>query len=742
MNVATHNRKNILGWAILVAPLLGMGISAGAAQTNQVPAITSASGTTFTVGAAGTFLVTATGSPAPTLSQTGTLPTGVSFNAATGVLSGTPATGTGGIYPITFTAENSVTPNATQSFTLTVNERPAFTVPHQATFRVGTASTFTVMATGFPVPAISASGAWPAGVTFNPVTDVLSGTPVPGTGGIYNIALTAQNGAGSAYEIFTVFVDEPAAITSANSAVFATGTPGSFTVTATGFPAPVLSESGTLPAGLTFNASSGLLSGTPTAGTGGTYPITFREHNGIGPDALQSFTLTVNQAPSITTQPASQAVTASQTAAFSVVATGTVPLSYQWRRNGTALSGATSASYTTSATTASDNGAQFTVVISNAAGSITSNAAMLTVNVPPSIAIQPASQTVTAGQTAAFSVVATGTAPLSYQWRKNGTAISGATSSSYTTPATTISDNGAQFTVAVTNAAGSITSNAATLTVNAASVAPSITTQPASRSVTAGQTASFSVSVSGTSPFTYQWNKNGTAINGATSSTYTTPATATSDNGAQFTVMVSNSGGSATSNDATLTVNAGTLLLTVNPTSLSFGNVNLSSSATQSATVTNSGTAGVTISVMSYSGPGFSMSGISSGQILSPGQAATLSVTFSPSVAGSVAGSVTVASNASNSPSSVSLSGSGVQVVSHYVSFSWIPSSSSVVGYQVYSSSVSGGPYTRLTSSAVTLSSYTDSTVQAGNTYYYVVTAVDSSSVESVYSNQVSATIP
>ena len=105
----------------------------------------------------------------------------------------------------------------------------------------------------------------------------------------------------------------------------------------------------------------------------------------------------------------------------------------------------------------------------------------------------------------------------------------------------------------VANSAGTVTSSAAVLTVNAASIAPSITTQPASPTVTAGQTASFSVSVSGTSPFTYQWNKNGTLISGATSSNYTTPATITSDTGAQFTVVVTNSVGSVTSNVAVLT---------------------------------------------------------------------------------------------------------------------------------------------------------------------------------------------
>src|SRR5947208_1483284 len=156
-------------------------------------------------------------------------------------------------------------------------------------------------------------------------------------------------------------------------------------------------------------------------------------------------------------------------ATFTVTATGTAPLSYQWQKNGTAIGAATAASYTTPATTAADNGDQFTVVVSNAAGSVTSTAAVLTVNaalVAPTITTQPASQTVTAGQTATFTVAATGTAPLSYQWQKNGTAIGAAAAASYTTPATTAADNGDQFTVVVSNAAGSVTSTAAVLTVS------------------------------------------------------------------------------------------------------------------------------------------------------------------------------------------------------------------------------------------------------------------------------------
>jgi hypothetical protein len=372
-----------------------------------------------------------------------------------------------------------------------------------------------------------------------------------------------------------------------------------------------------------------------------------------------------NGHPSIATQPTSQTVTIGQNATFTVVATGRGPLSYQWRKNSVAIGGATSSGYTTPATTSADNGAQFTVVVSNALGSTVSSVASLTVSaatLAPSITAQPASQTVTAGQTASFSATATGTAPLSYQWQKNGANIAGATSSSYTTPATTTADSGSTFDVVVNNGAGTATSNTATLTVNAATVAPAITTQPLNQTVTAGQTASFSVTATGTAPLSYQWQKNSVAISGATSSSYTTPNTTSSDNGAQFTVAVSNSAGSVTSNCATLTVNsASTYLLNTNPTSLNFGNVNTGSSNTLAVTLTNSGNSSVTISGVTASGTGFSDSGLSASTVLSAGQTATLNITFAPSASGAVTGSVSVASNATNSPAVITLSGSGVQ---------------------------------------------------------------------------------
>jgi len=181
--------------------------------------------------------------------------------------------------------------------------------------------------------------------------------------------------------------------------------------------------------------------------------------------------------------------------------------------------------------------------------------------VAPAIVTQPSNQTVAVGAAATFSVVATGTAPLSYQWQKGTTAIPGATSANYTTPAAVVADNGSQFSVIVSNSAGSITSNAATLTVTS-SGPPVITQQPSNQTVTVGQTATFSVAATGTLPLTYQWQKGTTAIAGATSASYTTPATTSADNGSQFKVVVSNVLGNAPSNTVTLTVNASTDVLT------------------------------------------------------------------------------------------------------------------------------------------------------------------------------------
>jgi Abnormal spindle-like microcephaly-assoc'd, ASPM-SPD-2-Hydin len=449
-------------------------------------------------------------------------------------------------------------------------------------------------------------------------------------------------------------------------------------------------------------------------------------------------------APAILTQPTNRTVTAGQIASFSVASTGTAPLMYQWKRGGAAIIGANSSNYSTAVTTSADNGAQFSVTVSNGAGTATSNAATLTVTsaaVAPSITSQPVSQNLTTGQSATFAVATTGTAPMTYQWSKNGAAISGAVSSIYTTPATSVSDNGTQFNVLVSNSMGSARSNAAILNVKAAVIAPSITAQPIGRTVTAGQTATFSVAASGTATLTYQWNKNGAAISGATSTSYTTPATSSSDNGAQFSVTVSNTAGTINSSAASLTVSAASVLLNSSVNSLSFGNVDVSTSSTQNVTLTNAGNANVTISQVMVAGAGFNSTG-ANGITLSPGQSTSLTATFAPSASGAASGTITVSSNATNSPSSVALSGTGMAPKTHAVVLNWDADASGTTGYNCYLSMVPGGPYQKVNSSPVTGTIYTESNVQSGSTYYYVVTAVNASNQESGYSSEVSAIVP
>jgi plastocyanin len=289
----------------------------------------------------------------------------------------------------------------------------------------------------------------------------------------------------------------------------------------------------------------------------GTFPYVCTLHAGIGMVGTVTVEGTSSLPPVITTQPANQTVNVGGTATFNVVATGTAPLSYQWRKDTSNIPGANAASLTLNAVTAGDAGS-YTVVVTNTAGSVTSDAAVLTVNPgveAPVITTQPASQTVTAGQPVTFNVVATGTAPLSYQWRKDTANIPGANAASLTLNAVTVGDAGS-YTVVVTNTAGSVTSDAAILTVNPGAEAPVITTQPGSQTVTAGQPVTFTVVATGTAPLSYQWRKDTANIPGANAASLTLNAVIAADAGS-YTVVVTNSAGSVTSDAAMLTVNPG-----------------------------------------------------------------------------------------------------------------------------------------------------------------------------------------
>ena len=259
--------------------------------------------------------------------------------------------------------------------------------------------------------------------------------------------------------------------------------------------------------------------------------------------------------PSVTTDPQDQTVLVGQDASFNVLASGTLPLSYQWYYNtNSVLTNATGSAFTVTNAQLTDAGG-YSVIISNAYGLATSAVAQLTVNVPdqPSIITQPQDQTVPPGGTANFTVTAGGSEPLSYQWYyNNNTLLTNATDPTLTITNVQPGDAGA-YSVTVSNLAGIITSSNAVLIINTNPVAPVFTSQPASQVVLAGGTASFTASATGTEPISYQWSKDSTPIPGATSSTLTLTNVQPTDEGS-YTVVASNAVSTATSSAAVLTV--------------------------------------------------------------------------------------------------------------------------------------------------------------------------------------------
>lgn len=262
------------------------------------------------------------------------------------------------------------------------------------------------------------------------------------------------------------------------------------------------------------------------------------------------------QAPIITKQPENVAVAVGQNATFSVNATSpdNSILSYRWLKNGNPISDANSSSYTTSNVQMSDNNSSFSVIVSNMNGTVSSTGAVLTVAAVPVIDMQPQDQTITIGQSATFSVVATGAAPLSYQWFADEVAISGATSPTFTTLLQNKVITSQPYFVVVSNNFGSVTSNTVFLNVNFIGSAPLIRFPPQNTTVGVGTNAVFTVQASGATPLTYKWFVGGVEQAGVVGPILTFGPTTLANNGKNVIVIVSNQFGSITSAPATLIV--------------------------------------------------------------------------------------------------------------------------------------------------------------------------------------------
>jgi hypothetical protein len=404
--------------------------------------------------------------------------------------------------------------------------------------------------------AATATGGATNGLTWSATGGTFTGNvwTAPTTPGTYTITATSTDEP-SVFVSTTITISAPVITAQPASQHLCTGSGLLLSVSASYASSYQWSLNGTaIPGatGSTYTVSSA------TSANAGNYSVTVT--NGVS--NVTSSVATVAVGSSITSNPTSISLHPTQTGAFSVAGQGVGPLSYQWYQipsggtTGVAISGATSSNYVTPPVDASLDGAQYYATVTDSCGPLTSTDASLAVtpgNVPPTIITQPVGQTVAAGGTTSFTVTASGTPALSYQWyripagQKTGTAISGATSATYSVPATstaTTNDQDAYY-VIVTNPYGQATSQLAPIAVGNG-ILLQITGQPGTQYVDVGASATYQVTAVSSLPLTYQWyeaapgSSTFTPISGATSSTYTLDSAATTDNGDVFYVVVSN----------------------------------------------------------------------------------------------------------------------------------------------------------------------------------------------------------
>ncbi len=323
--------------------------------------------------------------------------------------------------------------------------------------------------------------------TINAQALTMTGTPT--TAGSYTISLSPYeiinlggNHAGPYNFVVNVTggptATAPGITTPPASQSALTGATITFTVAASGSPAPTLQwqKGGANISGAT---SATLTLTSLTLGDAGSYTAVATNSAGSATSSAAVLTVTAPAtAPSFTTQPANQTALAGANASLAAAASGSPAPTYQWQKGGVNIAGATASTLTLTGVTTGDNGSSYTVIATNSAGSATSSAALLTVSTlatAPSIATQPVSQTAQVGAGVSMVVSATGTPTPSYQWSKNGVIISGATVATYSL-ASAVSGDAGSYTVVATNSAGSVTSNPAVLTVNALPATPAAAT--------------------------------------------------------------------------------------------------------------------------------------------------------------------------------------------------------------------------------------------------------------------------
>ncbi len=318
------------------------------------------------------YPITATNSPQSY--NVGTLPAGLTYSA--GTISGQPTTA--GTYNVSLSANNATGTGPAVTLVITVEPSgpvPAISGSSSVTADINTPFNYQISASNSPT-SYGASGL-PVGLSINTSTGAITGTPT--VGGIFTATLTASNGNGASANFPLTFVLGPVAVI--NSAATLTGyssiaiTPYQLTATNS----PTAFNVGTLPSGLSYNSTTKQITGTPAAAGNANVTIYANNSIGRGPDFTLSIQITASATPQITAQPVGATKNYGESVTFSVTATGTPTPTYQWKKGASDIPSATSATYTISSVTLND-AADYTVVVTNGAGSVTSDVATLTVN--------------------------------------------------------------------------------------------------------------------------------------------------------------------------------------------------------------------------------------------------------------------------------------------------------------------------------------------------------------------------
>jgi len=590
----------------------------------------------------------------------------------------------------TFANANSAATNfsMTGPETVTANflEPPSITSANNITFTVGMPGTLTVTTNGYPTVTSIGDGAatLPSNVTFTNNGDgtaTLSGTPATGTGGVYKFTITASNGVSpNASQSFTLTVDQAPAITSQNNTTFTVGTFSTFTVNTTGYPMPSIGESGGLPGGVMFvdnHNGTGTLSGTPTSG--GLFGITFTASNGVGTNAVQPFTLTVDEAPVFTS--ANSAVFTIGVAGSFMVTTVAYPtasftesghlptgLTFVDNGNGTATLAGTprilvGGDFPITITAKNGIGLpvteSFTIIVQQAPSFTSANNAVFVYGVPNSF-------TVTTAAFPAASLHEAGTLPpwLTFVDNGNGTATLAGTPSyaSGTFP----------LVLTATNAVTTATQNF-TLSVSGLELTPSnlsfgsvylnsSTTLPVTVTNVGSSTVSLSgVSITpGTEPAgTYTFvNHCGSPLAAGKSCVIDVTFKAKAEGTLTATLNLTDNA-VGTPQTVGLTGNVLDPIAQFSPTKLAFGTQPVSSSTTLPVQLTNSGLTPLDISGIGISGSGEFTEVNNCPAILSSTMSCTISVTFAPTVTGARTGTLIVTDNVAGGLSTVPLTGTG-----------------------------------------------------------------------------------